>query len=233
MPAAALVFACSFALVLALATRGDAGRAVAPVRSNAAGFGEDIRVAGYLEAAEDARITGALHELAALQQLAALANWPQPQPAPQAAVGAVRRASPAPQAARPAHWTDAGFAASVLDALNARRAAAGLPSIRTDGRIANASSSYAMRMSTSATLGHSVDGTTLTSRLAAAGFTEPVMLGEVIAFSSGAPSPDSIVDMWMDSPAHREQILSGSYRLGGAGCAFDGAAVRCVVDLAG
>jgi uncharacterized protein YkwD len=121
----------------------------------------------------------------------------------------------------------------VLSAVNERRAAAGLPSVRQDGRIAQASASYAMRMNTLDEFGHSVDGSTLTSRLAAAGFSEPVVLGEVIAWSSGTPSPASIVQMWMDSPGHREQILSGTYQRGGAGCAFDGAEVHCVVNLAG
>ena len=232
MPPAALACVALLAALFALTSRGgDSPDPTTPFRISAAEFGEDLRIGAYAEAVEKARVTTALHELSALQQLAALASWPEPYVAPPAV--AASSAPRAVQPTRPASWTDASFSAAVLDALNARRAAAGLPSVQQDGRIAQASASYALRMSTTDEFGHSIDGSTLTSRLAAAGFSEPVRLGEVIAWSSGSPSPASIVQMWMDSPGHREQILSGAYRLAGAGCAFDGAEVHCVVDLAG
>ena len=146
----------------------------------------------------------------------------------------VARAAPAPQPPpQPRVWTDATFSAAVLGEVNARRASYGLTPLQADGRIAQASSSYAQRMIALGSFGHSVDGTTIASRLSAAGFSDPVMLGEVIAYRGGGPSPALIVEMWMNSPSHREQILSSSYRRGGAGCAFSGADVHCVVDLAG
>jgi uncharacterized protein YkwD len=146
------------------------------------------------------------------------------------AAAAPRRAS---VPAQPQAWTDASFSAAVMEGVNARRASYGLPPLQADGRIAQASSSYALRMISLGSFGHSVDGSTITSRLSAAGFTEPVVLGEVIAWSGGPPSPTAIVDMWMNSPTHREQILSSNYWRGGAGCAFDGAEVHCVMDMAG
>jgi uncharacterized protein YkwD len=236
LPVAFLIAASAFAVIVVFSdTNSDAGSAVRrePDRISAVSFGQDLRVAFYAEAVEEARVTAALQELSALQQLAGLAAWPPPYvpPAPGPAPRAARVVSAPPP--RPAPWTDASFSAAVFDAVNARRAAAGLPALRWDGRIAQASSSYALRMTALGAFGHSVDGSTISSRLAAAGFTDPVMLGEVIAFSSGSASPDSVVQMWMDSPAHREQNLSGNYRLAGAGCAFYGGDVRCVVDLAG
>ncbi len=231
MPAAAL--ACA-GLLTALVTSSGGG---APERDAAAAssgvtFARDLRLLGFAEAVDDARVLAALEEIAALQNLAALAQWPEPYVAPSSPAHAA-----VPPAARPATraapWTDAAFSAAVLEAMNARRAAAGLPSVSFDGRIAQASSSYALRMISLNSFGHSVDGSTLTSRLSAAGFTDPVMLGEVLAWSSGTPTAASVVQMWMDSPAHREQILSANYRIAGAGCAFDGGKVHCVVDLAG
>jgi uncharacterized protein YkwD len=198
-------------------------------------FGEGLRLLGLEESLQDhrnevaLRQIAALHELAALQNLAALANWPEP------SVEAPRSAPvsrPAPRPAQPQAWTDASYSAAVLDELNALRARSGLAPVQADGRITSASSSYALKMIATGSFGHSVDGSTITSRLAAAGFSEPVYLGEVLAYGSGAPSPASIVQMWMDSPAHREQILSGTYWRGGAGCAFSGGNVHCVVDLA-
>jgi uncharacterized protein YkwD len=228
LPAALAVGALASALILVNA-RDEGQSASASFRTSADSFGRDLRLAAFAEAIEEARVVAALNELSALQQLAGLAAWPEPYVAP----APVAAAASAPRPSRPAAWTDASFSAAVLSAVNERRAAAGLPSVRQDGRIAQASASYAMRMNTLDEFGHSVDGSTLTSRLAAAGFSEPVVLGEVIAWSSGTPSPASIVQMWMDSPGHREQILSGTYQRGGAGCAFDGAEVHCVVNLAG
>jgi uncharacterized protein YkwD len=232
-----LLAAIAGAAVLARAASGrDAPAAPAAPIVGDSSFGDGLRALGYAEAIEDGRVTtalqqlAALNELAALQNLAALANWPQPQPAP---APIVRRAQAPPPAARTEPWTDVSFAAAVLDGINARRGAAGLPPLRHDSRLAQAASSYALLMATSGSFGHSIDGSTLGSRLAAAGVSEPVLLGEVIAWSGGSPAPAVFVELWMNSGVHRDQILNAGYRLAGAGCAFEGDVVYCVVDFAG
>jgi uncharacterized protein YkwD len=239
-----LLAAASLACVgiVASATARDGDRPVYPTFGANPGFGDQVLMLGWAEAVEEREVAAALqqiaalHELAALQTLADLANWPEPyiEPAPAAAARApVPRAPAAQPPAQPRSWTDATFSAAVLGEVNARRTGYGLAPLRADGRITQASTSYAQRMISSGSFGHSVDGSTLTSRLTAAGFSEPVMLGEVIAYGGGGFSPASIVEMWMNSPSHREQILSSNYWRGGAGCAFSGSDVKCVVNMAG
>ena len=67
-------------------------------------------------------------------------------------------------------------------------------------------------------------------------FAFDTQLGEVLAWG-GDWSPEGIVQAWMDSPAHREQLLEPVYARAGAGCYFrmEGpvTAVRCVMDFAG
>jgi uncharacterized protein YkwD len=231
LPAATLIAAGLLAALIAT-PRGNTGEADVAATPSGATFARDLQLLGFAEAVDNARFLAALEKIAALQKLAALAQWPEPYVAPSGPAPPAVPLTPRP-ATRAAPWTDAAFAAAVLEALNARRAAVGLPSLSFDGRIAQASSSYALRMISLDSFGHSVDGSTITSRLSAAGFTDPVMLGEVLAWSTGTPSAASVVQMWMDSPPHREQILSANYRIAGAGCAFDGGKVQCVVDLAG
>lgn len=157
---------------------------------------------------------------------------PPPAPAPPPAPP-----MPAPPAAPPPPprvetWTDATFSAAVLGEINGRRANAGLAPLASDARLAQAASAYAMKMLRLSAFSHNADGTSFDARIRAAGFTENVALGEIIAMSAGGATPASIVQLWMDSPSHRSAILSGSYRLAGSGCAFAGAEMRCVVDFA-
>jgi uncharacterized protein YkwD len=234
---AALTCAGILTAVAAVSNEPPVQRGV--VRGAATTFGADLQILGLTEALYDGRVSAALHELDALRKLAALANWPQPlEPTTAEAAVAPAGTAPAPAAAPPPAataeaWTDAAYAAVVLDAVNGSRAAAGLAPVAYDSRIASASSSYALQMITLDSFGHSVGGTTLASRLASAGFTEPVVLGEIIAWGDGTPPPALIVQRWMESPSHRSQILSADYRLAGAGCAFDGGVTHCVVNFAG
>jgi uncharacterized protein YkwD len=63
-----------------------------------------------------------------------------------------------------------------------------------------------------------------------------VQIGEVLAWGSNGWTPAEIVQAWMDSPAHREQIMSGIYSRAGAGCYFSKSTgttmVRCAMELA-
>ena len=44
--------------------------------------------------------------------------------------------------------------------------------------------------------------------------------GENIA--AGSSTPEAVVNQWMSSPGHRENILNGKYRYLGVGYAYDG-----------
>jgi uncharacterized protein YkwD len=195
----------------------------------------------FAEAARVAEITSTLRTIAyadavrahehgeALRAIAYARATAPVGPPPAAAAPETR---PAPQAA-PAPTNDASFTAAIFAAINARRAEAGLAPVAGDGRLASSAASYARTMLRLNGFGHSVDGTAFDARNRAAGFTENVAMGEIIATSMGPITPAKIVQMWMDSPPHRSQILSATFRLAGAGCAFAGSEARCVVEFAG
>jgi uncharacterized protein YkwD len=226
----------------ATSTGGDRSPRVAT--ASAQTFGQDIQVMAYAEAMRSAEIADALRTIAYAEAVASIqraealrsiayaqavvANTQAPPPA--------TRVSPAarhvvPPAARPASH-DAAFSAAVFDELNRRRAAAGLGPVAGDGRLAAAAASYAQTMLRLNLFGHSVDGTTFDARIRAAGFMENVVLGEIIAMSTGTITPSKVVEVWMDSPPHRTQILSATFRVAGAGCAITGSELRCVVEFA-
>ena len=61
-------------------------------------------------------------------------------------------------------------------------------------------------------------------------------MGEVLAWGTESWPAEGVVEAWLQSAAHREEILSGDYHRAGIGCYFtgaDGTTVRCVMDLAG
>jgi uncharacterized protein YkwD len=59
------------------------------------------------------------------------------------------------------------------------------------------------------------DGDDPFDRMSAAGFAGAYPWGENIA--AGSPTPEDVVDAWMNSPPHCENILLGDYRVIGIG----------------
>jgi uncharacterized protein YkwD len=193
-------------------------------------LGNELALLDYASAVERQQTLDAIAEIDALAPLAALANRPQPV-APEPGVTERAISQPPPAAAR--MWTDASFASAVLDAINARRTRAGLQPLAQDAGITIAASGYAAALLEGGALTHTGGGTTVDARLRAAGFYDNVAIGEVLASGTATPSPESIVALWMGSAQHQELVMSAAFRLAGAGCAFDGVQVHCVVDLAG
>lgn len=201
----------------------------AAIAANDDTLGPQLLALRYAEAVAQQRVADAM------AVIAALSRWPQPAQPPAAHAAAVFAAAPRQASAPPAAprvWTDATFAAALIDAVNIRRASAGLAPFAYDGRLAAAASSYALRLAAAGEFGHDEGGSSLLSRLDAAGVSG-VAMGEVLAWSAAGRSPSVIVQMWMDSEGHRAQILSPTFALAGAGCAFDDTQVRCVIDFAG
>lgn len=134
-------------------------------------------------------------------------------------------------------WWDAAFEAEVFAEVNRRRAEIGLAPVVVEARLTQASKDYAKVLADYDHFSHTgPDGSTLVTRVEAAGFPFTVQLGEVLAWGSNGWPPADIVQAWMDSPSHREQILSPVYTRAGIGCYFTEEAdltVRCVMDLAG
>ena len=142
-------------------------------------------------------------------------------------------AQPAPP---PRDRIDDDFASRVLALVNAERTSRGIPALQTNSALVRSAQSYARTLLQLDVLGHDVNGTSLSSRVAAAGYSGAAPLGEVLWASTGYLPPERTVADWMASPAHRQIILDTTYSLAGVGCVFsegDRLKARCVMDLAG
>ena len=104
----------------------------------------------------------------------------------------------------------------LFEELNQSRQKAGLPALEWDERLAQAAREHSKRMVETNKLAHVVDGEEpLGERLSATGihFNRS---GENIGYNTEF---DDIHRAWMDSPGHRENILSPNYNMVGIGIA--------------
>ncbi len=108
--------------------------------------------------------------------------------------------------------------AAVLCLVNKRRAEHGLARLRAEKHIQKAAGRHAHDMQRNNYFAHQrAGGPDLTARLHRAGWSGHAW-GENIAYGCGpSGTPRGAVRMWMNSPPHRELMLSGTYRQGGVG----------------
>jgi uncharacterized protein YkwD len=121
---------------------------------------------------------------------------------------------------------DAGNLAQVGQAtlclLNDERAAAGMRPLQYSAALTVPSAAYSTKMVTENFFAHeSPDGSTLTSRLEAAGYINPDgdwFVGENLAWGQGnLATARSIAIAWMNSPGHRHNILEPEFTEVGIG----------------
>lgn len=111
--------------------------------------------------------------------------------------------------------TPSGPEAQVLALVNKERAAAGCGPVTANDRLTQAADDYSDVMADSGVMSHTgPDGSTMTSRVEAAGYAWS-NLGENIA--QGQPDAASVMDAWMNSPGHRANILNCSFEELGVG----------------
>jgi uncharacterized protein YkwD len=115
-------------------------------------------------------------------------------------------------------------AQATLCLLNLERRVSSLPPLTEQSQLTQASSGYSADMVARQFFDHvSPDGKTLVDRLTAVGYLGSVdtwAAGENIAWGTGDLStPRSIVQAWMNSPPHRENILDTTFREIGLGIA--------------
>ena len=113
---------------------------------------------------------------------------------------------------------------ATLCVLNARRTRHRLVPLRLNDRLSTAARRHSRAMVLERFFSHdSLDGTTFLERIRATGYLAGVRswsVGENIAYGSGSrSSPRSIGRAWMNSPPHRANILSRSFREIGIGLA--------------
>jgi uncharacterized protein YkwD len=119
----------------------------------------------------------------------------------------------------------AAIGQSTLCLVNQQRAAHGLPALTENSQLTAASAGYSARMVQQAFFSHeSPDGGMLVQRLTAAGYLhggDDWVVGENIGWGQGPLStPRAMVDAWMNSAGHRENILADDYRHIGLGLAL-------------
>jgi uncharacterized protein YkwD len=107
-----------------------------------------------------------------------------------------------------------GLGKQVVDLVNAERADAGCPALTVDDRLVAAAEAHAVDMVARQYFDHtSPDGSTPSSRSAAAGYPGPVAENIATGYSTAA----AVVEGWMDSPGHRANILDCDQRVTGVG----------------
>jgi len=109
--------------------------------------------------------------------------------------------------------------AQVVDLVNQQRAAAGLAPLRINDTLTDDAQSYADYMAKANFFAHQgPDGSNLETRADAAGYTTWTFLAENLA--AGQPTPQRVVQAWMNSPSHRANILAPDATEIGLGHAF-------------
>jgi hypothetical protein len=109
--------------------------------------------------------------------------------------------------------------------MNAMRANAGLPSLKQNQLLAKASVDHSQDMVDNKYFAHdSLDGRDVVARLKEVAYipkTGDWVIGENLAWGAGAlATPKSLVNAWMNSPPHRENLLSGDFKEVGMGVVF-------------
>ena len=114
---------------------------------------------------------------------------------------------------------------ATLCLLNEQRAAAGLPALVENARLDQTATAYSQDMVAERFFDHtSPEGQTVVDRLTAVGYlpgSGQWAAGENIAWGQGSlATPRSIMNAWMNSEGHRENILSSNYSDIGLGVAM-------------
>ncbi len=108
----------------------------------------------------------------------------------------------------------------VLDLINQHRAQHGLPSLVLSPALSAAAASYSQAMAEGDFFSHvGLDGSTLRSRVRAAGYTYNTWLGENLAAGRGAGA--QAFQQWVESPPHNANMLSPHYYAVGIGRAYN------------
>ncbi|TQK50102.1 RNA polymerase sigma factor (sigma-70 family) [Streptomyces sp. SLBN-118] len=139
---------------------------------------------------------------------------PKPRPTASVATPRPRKATAGGAAPRPTSNPADSPAEQVLAIVNAERAKAGCRPVKLDDRLARAGQLHSEDMSANGYFDHaSQDGRTFVDRAKAQGYESPG--AENIA--QGQNSPERVMEAWMNSQGHRENILNCSLNTMGLG----------------
>jgi uncharacterized protein YkwD len=142
---------------------------------------------------------------------------------PSASAAALPTASPAPPPAPTVtEGPDPPFAQMLLDLTNQARLANGLAPLAPHPALVTAAEEYAELHAylSPDQLGHHLNGSTIDSRAEAEGYSGWTLMAENLAWCSADPplSPADVVQQWLASEAHRDNILNPTLNETGVGC---------------
>jgi uncharacterized protein YkwD len=111
----------------------------------------------------------------------------------------------------------------LLVEMNAARVANGLPRLRRSAILARPARAHSSALVAKGELDHDgPNGEPFWKRLVAAGFPRGRWMGENLALMPSCDyEPAEVVQMWLDSPGHRANLLSRKFRVVGVGVASD------------
>jgi hypothetical protein len=113
----------------------------------------------------------------------------------------------------------AGSSTDVIGQINAIRVQNGLAALVEQPQLSASAQAYALAMATGKFFGHvAPSGTTMVSRDEAAGYSNWSYIEENIA--AGQTTVTDVVNAWMKSPSHRENILSPKVTETGVGYVY-------------
>ncbi|MGA8331143.1 MAG: CAP domain-containing protein [Mycobacterium sp.] len=106
--------------------------------------------------------------------------------------------------------------------------------IGDDPALTKAAQRHADDMLVSGENGHiGSDGSSPQARIADAGYTKAGYTGEIVYWGTGShATPSAALDLWMESPPHRDIIMNCAFTKGGFATASDGHKMTAVGDFA-
>ena len=109
------------------------------------------------------------------------------------------------QAAAAAGTTNGDMGTQEVTLVNATRTQAGLPALKVNGTLTSSANAYAKLMADRNFFSHDgIDGSSPQSRIKASGYAGRFK-GEALA--AGQTSPQSALNTWLNSPAHRDILM--------------------------
>ena len=105
---------------------------------------------------------------------------------------------------------------AILKLINAEREKAGLATLKADPKLNRAARTHSLNMAKQSTLAHELDGKGPADRMKEAGYRLR-MYGENCGVGSRTPAAE--VQMWLNSPPHKENILTAAFNETGIGIA--------------
>ena len=117
----------------------------------------------------------------------------------------------------------------MFEMINKERAKGNLPPLAFNAKLQRAARGHSENMAKQDKLEHVLDGKTPTNRVDAAGYNYS-RIGENVAFNEGGTTAE-VVQGWMESPAHKTNILKKEFKDTGLAIAVNAKGVQYITQV--